>query len=384
MSVINQLLVDLEKRRASGAERSVLPDHVRALPDERRPVQWVWIAAGSVACVAALAAAWVLVPRTIGMSRSAAAGAPVAARGTEVAIEKVVAASAGVIAVAKADDAAGAREGPASRLSFELASPPAPAEPEPVGRPPVPASRVIASAPADAPAGEAPAAPAKRVEPAKPATHVASVKEQAAAAAGQPIRKEVHQPTPREIAENEFRKATTLLHQSRYAEAEEGFRAAIAAFPAHQGARQGLVGLLVDARRYGEAERVLQDGLALAPAQLGFAMTLAHLQMDRGDGAQAIATLKKGLDNAQGNAEYVAFLAALLQRQGRHDEAIDQFQAALRAKPAAGVWWLGLGISLQATNHAAEAQAAYSRARSTNSLSPELAAFAEQRIRQLQ
>ena len=49
MSVINQLLVDLEKRRESGAERSVLPDHVRALPDEQRPVQWGWIALGGVA-----------------------------------------------------------------------------------------------------------------------------------------------------------------------------------------------------------------------------------------------------------------------------------------------------------------------------------------------
>ena len=39
MSVINQLLLDLEKRRASGAERSALPNHVRALPAEQRPVQ---------------------------------------------------------------------------------------------------------------------------------------------------------------------------------------------------------------------------------------------------------------------------------------------------------------------------------------------------------
>ena len=34
MSVINQMLVDLERRRASGEERNRIPDHVRALPDE--------------------------------------------------------------------------------------------------------------------------------------------------------------------------------------------------------------------------------------------------------------------------------------------------------------------------------------------------------------
>ena len=36
MSVINQVLLDLEKRRASAAERGVLPNHVRALPDSGR------------------------------------------------------------------------------------------------------------------------------------------------------------------------------------------------------------------------------------------------------------------------------------------------------------------------------------------------------------
>ena len=113
-------------------------------------------------------------------------------------------------------------------------------------------------------------------------------------------------------------------------------------------------------------------------------MALARLQVDRGDTTQAAATLRKGLDYAQGSPDYIAFLAAVLQRQGRHEEAVEQFQAALRQKPAAGVWWLGLGISLQSANRAADAQDAFRRARATNNLSPELSAFAEQRIRQLQ
>jgi MSHA biogenesis protein MshN len=49
-----------------------------------------------------------------------------------------------------------------------------------------------------------------------------------------------------------------------------------------------------------------------------------------------------------------------------------------------GVWWLGLGISLQTVNRPADAQESYRRARATNSLNPDLAAFAEQRMRQLQ
>ena len=129
---------------------------------------------------------------------------------------------------------------------------------------------------------------------------------------------------------------------------------------------------------------MLQEGIRLAPEQIGFAMTLARLQLDRGDGPGAVSTLQASLAHAQASPEYAAFLAALLQRQARHDQAIEQFQAALRAKPATGVWWLGLAISLQALNRGPEAQEAYRRAKTTNNLNPELTAFAEQRLRQLQ
>ena len=142
--------------------------------------------------------------------------------------------------------------------------------------------------------------------------------------------------------------------------------------------------MLLEGKSLGDAERVLQGGVRLAPAQIGFTTTLARLQVDRGDNATAIATLQKGLDFAQSSPDYLAFLAALLQRAQRHNEAIEQFQAALRLRPDAGVWLLGLGMSLQAINRTADAQEAYQRARTTGSLNPELAAFADQRLRQLQ
>jgi len=49
-----------------------------------------------------------------------------------------------------------------------------------------------------------------------------------------------------------------------------------------------------------------------------------------------------------------------------------------------GPWLLGLGISLQADNQPARAAEAFRRARQNGNLSPELQAFAEQRLKQLQ
>ena len=386
MSVINQVLLDLEKRRASPAERGAVPNHVRALPDSGHSTHWAWIAGGCAAVVATAAAAWVAF---VGPG-TGPANQPAARSGAEVVIERVVTASAGVT---PSPERAG-EPVPAFQLSFELSNPPAEAAPGREARAerqnppaPLPSSRIVGKSAAE-PAGELPAPKAAaRTAPSRPdATVVAAAKPAGSGAPeGKPeIKKNLRQPSAREQAESEYRKAATALHQGRYAEAQEGFEAAVNLYPTYHGARQALVGLLVEAKRYGDAERTLQEGLALAPAQIGFAMALARLQVDRGDAALAAATLRKGLEYAQGSPDYVAFLAALLQRQGRHEEAVEQFQAALRLRPGAGVWWLGLGISLQAVNRGADAQDAYRRARSANNLSPELAAFAEQRLKQLQ
>lgn len=305
MSVINQLLLDLEKRRASGAERSVLPDHVRALPEDERALHWGWIAAAVTAGAAVLAVAWTLLSGS-GWIGQRAAAPPAPQRGTEVAIERVVAATAGVAMVSKpVDESAVAREAPASRLSFELSVPAAPVEQTiPAASSPLPAARVVGRAAADSSSGrDAPAAPAERAEAVKSPAPAAAPKGQASApAARQQIQKEVRQPAPRELAENEYRKATAFLHQGRAAEAQEGFQAALNLYPGYHGARQALVGLLLDGKKFSDAERVLQEGLAIAPAQTGFAMTLARLQVDRGEGAQATATLRKSLDHEIGRA----------------------------------------------------------------------------------
>jgi MSHA biogenesis protein MshN len=374
MSVINQVLLDLEKRRASPAERGAVPNHVRALPDGESSSHWPWIVGGGAAVAAtAAAAAWVVL--TGSGPGAAPASQPVQRSGAEAAIEQVVAASAGV---APSTERATA---PAFQLTFELANPPAESASERERRAeksvPLPTARIVGRPAADP---SAQSATVSRTE--RPAV-VAAAKPDATGA--QPdIKKQVRQPSARELAENEYRKAATLLHQGRLAEAQQGFEAALSHYPGDHGARQGLVALLVEAKRPGDAERLLQEGIALAPSQIGFAMTLARLQVDRGDAALAAATLRKSYEYAQGSPDYIAFLAALLQRQGRHEEAIEQFQIALRQRPASGVWWLGLGISLQAVNRTADAQDAYRRARTTNNLTPELAAFAEQRIKQLQ
>ena len=151
--------------------------------------------------------------------------------------------------------------------------------------------------------------------------------------------------------------------------------------PRHEAARQTLVGLLVENKRPDDAMRQLQLGLGADPRQPAMAMLLARLQIERG--GAGVDTLQRTLPYAAGDAGYHAFLAGALQRQQRHREAAEQYQAALRVEPQHGVWLMGLGISLQAEKRDAEARDAFRKARAAAGLSPELQAFVDRKLLQL-
>jgi MSHA biogenesis protein MshN len=197
------------------------------------------------------------------------------------------------------------------------------------------------------------------------------------------INKQVKELTQQQRAENEYRKATVLMQQGRTSESIIGLEQTLQLDSLHASARQTLVGLLLEGKRQEEAIRKLRDGLSLDPAQGGMAMILARLEVERGELGPAVETLQRTLPYAVERADYQAFFAALLQRQARHKDAIEHYLIALRKTPQNGVWWMGVGISLQAENRLAEAKEAFSRAKSTNVLSPELQAFVEQKLSQL-
>jgi MSHA biogenesis protein MshN len=189
--------------------------------------------------------------------------------------------------------------------------------------------------------------------------------------------------SPQQRAESEFGKANQALQEGRIDDALGGYEAALLADPHHKASRRAWVGLLLNLKRNDEAERVLQRGLRRDPHDAAFAMLLARLQVERNAVPEALQTLQKNLPDAAESADYQAFMAALLQRQERHAEAIPLFQKALALVPGNGVWMMGLGISLQAGQQKEEARAVYQRALDSNTLNPQLREFVQQKLKEL-
>jgi MSHA biogenesis protein MshN len=425
MSLINKMLQELDKRHAvDEAGKPAAPGDAKSLAQHLRPVaakrdfgEAFWrIMAGLMVVVVCWVGwlLWQITPKPVvtelayqARGQVHAAPSPVAVPALPVAVASAPAADSSVAAAPTSSEkgaesaAPVAAAPPAPAVASSTAA--VPAEPAKVDMlrlateitTPIPARRAK-SAPvkAETKSGKVSPTDAKTLAAVAPsAAHVpapaASPREESHVAAPKTavtdgrIDKRSNA-NPRERADAEFRRATAFINQGRVAEAMEALGASLSIDPGHEAARQTAVGLQLENRHVDDAQRLLQDGLALNPANTGFAMLLARILVERGDLNGALATLQKHGGAAASNADYLAFSAAILQRLGRHKEAVDIYQAALRLQPGSGVWWMGLAISLQTQKQTAEAVEAFKRARSAGTLSPDLLAFVEQRIKQLQ
>ena len=153
-----------------------------------------------------------------------------------------------------------------------------------------------------------------------------------------PIARQMRRLTTYELAEIEFRKGVANLRNGRIKDAEAQFRLANEEDRSHVAARQALIGILIEAGRNTDAEEVLRESLSINPRQPREAMVLARLQVERGDFEAAIPTLESVSAYVGSDAEYYSFLAAVFQRASRHEEAAKQYRNALALMPRNAIW----------------------------------------------
>lgn len=395
MSLINQVLQDLEKRHASESELKSLSPHVRAVPDRPRSSARLFAIAAIV--VVGLIAVAVFIygsrhapgddaPQIVSKPMAAPVPdlAPVPKQPVAAPIAEPPAQSAAFTPVSRLSDElslvaplSARKEKPATagrsgKAGVENLLPDVVTAPLPqADKPHAPAVEALSSAelPAKAPA---PVAAPVTPEPIAAADNTPPV-----------IDKQMREVAPSERAEIAFRRGVAQLQEGRANAAELDFRDALKQDPSHGGARQALLGLLLDSGRNSDAEQLLRKALEINPRQPRHAMVLARLEVERGEVTGAINTMVGALPYVQSDPDFHAFLAALLQREGRHREAVDYYRAALRGVPGNGVWMMGLGISLRAANQAAEARDTFQRAIESRQLTPQLQEFVERQLREL-
>jgi MSHA biogenesis protein MshN len=397
MSLINKMLQDLDARRSEVTNSVPFGSQIRIVP-ERRGIHAAWWVALALGASLVGVIAWTLhwsaptknaarvesgaIPLKLTGGLNMPKSAPVPASTPNLTEQNTNSAAAAPVvsatAPAQEDKQGSATSSPApGTIKPAAQTKPAPANKliEPATVPKAKLKEVVA-----APLSERKAPKLAAVAPA-PVPDIVPPTTAMPAATGN---KQVKELSSQQRAENEYRKAILLIQQGKASEAVSGLEVALQLDAYHAAARQNLIGALLDSKRQDEALRRAREGLDLDPAQTGLAMIMSRLQVEKGELRSAIDTLQRSLRYATDRADYQAFLAALLQRDARNKEAAEHYLQALQKSPQTGVWWMGLGISLQAESRLPEAQEAFSRAKATNSLSPELLAFVESKLKQLQ
>jgi tetratricopeptide (TPR) repeat protein len=183
--------------------------------------------------------------------------------------------------------------------------------------------------------------------------------------------------------ESSFAKGQRYLSQGRLAEAEAALRKALDQAANNHQARELLAGLLIRGGRNDEALHLLQEGAARAPQRPGFALLQARILMQQGDRAQAVTLLEEVARSGSGNKQVITLLAVLYQQQKQHEQALELYRMLIEREPGLASNWVGAAISLEALGNSEEALSAYQRAVSLPNLAQALRAYATDRIENL-
>lgn len=405
MSVINQVLSDLEKRGVNA-----LPNEpaIRPVPPQRNWLKPALLVATLLAVALLLAMQWqysyqsrpapssvealpssktVNAATVANTSAALASAAPVIRSPSE----PVLAAEPSPASAPEGNmQQEGAMAAPAMRMSSELSAMPVPSS---LRRQTLAATATLSNSShfaSPVPPALPDSASSKAIAEARqrsladiPAKGTAATALPVSAVPAGSVDKQVKQLSVQQQADNEFRLANEHLQQGHTNEALAGYEAALQLNPSHDAARQTAVGLLLKNRRGAEAEQILQQGLERNPANGNFAMLLARLQVERNAVQTGLDTLLKALPHVGQQPDYQAFVAALLQRLDRHQDAIAHYRIALQQSPGSGIWLMGLGISLQALQRNEEARDAFKHSLESRTLNAELQAFVRQRMQEL-
>ncbi len=382
MSLINKMLKDLETRdRAANSKATVQAPYQDLRPisetresSSRKPVLL------SVLLLTGLAAGGFYFFGSRAPKQATTAVATVSvAKPVAVTEQRVAPATSPTAVETKAPlDSPRNAEVAVAAAPVQVSAPPAAKQDKPAAPAPIVAEAIPTPAP------KVVAKPAPRPAPvpvAKPAAAPTPEATAQTSTSGKTVMEKLDRPvSAKEQAEARYREAAQFLAQGRTEDGRATLYAALASYPGHHKARELAVALAMQNGRLQEAQDLLTQGRKLAPEHIPFAQLLARVFIEQGAEGQAITTLEGARSAAVGNADYLSFLAAMYQRAGRHTEAAKTYRETIAARAQDARAWLGLGISLEATQDVTGATEAYIRAIQLGTLDARLGQYAQQRL----
>jgi len=187
--------------------------------------------------------------------------------------------------------------------------------------------------------------------------------------------------SPQALAANKITQAEQAMERHDIAKAESLFEEVLLIMPEHETARKQLAALWYGKKYFQDAVNLLSQGIALAPQAEEMRLMSARIYYEQGQARQAYNILNPVKQST--STELQALLASVAVELNEHDNAIIAYQNLIALEPNVGRWWLGLAVSLDSLGDFLPARDAYKQAIAGNNLSINAMQFARQRLIEL-
>tara|TARA_R110000744_G_scaffold76431_10_gene151478 strand:- start:722 stop:1885 length:1164 start_codon:yes stop_codon:yes gene_type:complete len=187
--------------------------------------------------------------------------------------------------------------------------------------------------------------------------------------------------SPKALAANKITQAEQAMERNEIAKAESLFEEILLVMPAHETARKQLAALWYGKKYYQEAVNLLSQGIALAPQAEEMRLMSARIYYEQGLARQAFNILNPV--NRSNSTEVQTLLANTSAELNEHESAITAYRKLITLEPDVGRWWLGVAVSLDSLGKFVPARDAYKQSIARNNLSTSAMQFARQRLIEL-
>ncbi|MFI3156045.1 MAG: tetratricopeptide repeat protein [Methylococcaceae bacterium] len=354
MSLINQMLRDLESRSTTNNEASVFHRNIQATPlpaSKMRSLIW-----GLLSIVAAGGTYWAF------QYSKALAKTPAV-----IVADSIKKAPVPVVPYEKVLAAPNAIANPAPKIEQKSAD------------------NIMPRAVLPAPAVQAAAA----VQPKAPAKPVQTVPTAPAEIADEaPVKKIPVVPKPAQIKPTTAKQQADVLYRQAENNSEaysaiDTLEQVLMLDPRHLKARLLLAKTLHNQGQVNKTAEFLDQSLALFPDNLQFINTRAQLYLQQRNPGGALKTLQRiGLTDSS-NETYLSLLAATYQQQQSFGNAAKVYQRLVTVNPEKAENWLGLALAQEKLGNSQFAREAYQQALSKSTLKESIAGYIKQRLIEL-
>jgi len=186
---------------------------------------------------------------------------------------------------------------------------------------------------------------------------------------------------PEELIAQKLTKAEKAINANQLSKAEQLFEEVLIIEPEQHQARKKLAALWFGRKAFNDAINLLSQGIALAPNNSEFRSMVANIFLQQGNLTQAYKSLRPLADLQQ--QTYQLLIANISQQLSEYDAAIKAYKILLAMQPGNSRWHLGLAIVYDKNSQFVLAVDEYGLALENSSLSSDSSQFANQRIQAL-